>query len=281
MEISGGMGDDRIDGSADPDEISGLEGDDHLYGHAQDDHLYGGEGNDMLAGGEGNDHLDGGADNDTLWGGEGADTAVFRDGYGHDVVMDFDPAEDHVLISSGGIEDWADLQARLSADHDGTAILTLDDGSTLRFEGVTVDELTQDNFTIDPPPVCFAAGSIIETASGPALVEKLTAGDLVMTLDNGLQPVLWMGRAPEASRSASPAWCPLAGSTSSPLPRRPRADGLLLRSSPIPVQSRWPKARHRLRPASCHGHRQFRARGVRRAAGWHRAPAASHVRSSW
>jgi hypothetical protein len=108
--------------------------------------------------------------------------------------MDFDPAEDHVLISSGGIEDWADLQARLSADHDGTAILTLDDGSTLRFEGVTVDELTQDNFTIDPPPVCFAAGSIIETASGPALVEKLTAGDLVMTLDNGLQPVLWMGR---------------------------------------------------------------------------------------
>jgi hypothetical protein len=203
MNLSGGIGDDVIDGSADPDEISGLAGDDHLYGHANDDHLFGGEGNDLLAGGEGNDLLegdtgddtvDGGAGDDSLTGGAGTDTVVFRDGYGHDVVMDFDPTTDLVRVSSGGIESWADLQTHLSADHDGTAILTLLDGSTLRFEGLTLQDLSQQNFTIDPPPVCFAAGTLIETACGAVFVDTLKVGDGILTLDHGPQPVLWVGR---------------------------------------------------------------------------------------
>lgn len=41
--------------------------------------------------------------------------------------------------------------------------------------------------------VCFASGSMIETASGPRPVQSLRVGDLVVTRDNGVQPVRWIG----------------------------------------------------------------------------------------
>jgi hypothetical protein len=195
MQVSGSSGSDSIDGSADPDDMSGLEGDDHLYGHDGHDTLYGNEGNDMLAGGAGDDVLDGGAGDDALWGASGADTVIFRDGYGHDTIMDFDVSVDRVNLASSGVETWADVQDRLGVDSDGfTALLTLDDGSTLRFEGLTVADLTEDHFILPPPPVCFAAGTWIATPRGEVAVESLHPGDLVLTLDHGPQPLLWVGR---------------------------------------------------------------------------------------
>ena len=41
--------------------------------------------------------------------------------------------------------------------------------------------------------VCFAAGTPIDTPTGPRPVEALTPGALVLTLDHGPQPVLWAG----------------------------------------------------------------------------------------
>lgn len=46
----------------------------------------------------------------------------------------------------------------------------------------------------NPIIICFAEGTIIETDLGPRPVESLLAGDLIQTHDNGLQPVLWVGR---------------------------------------------------------------------------------------
>lgn len=43
-------------------------------------------------------------------------------------------------------------------------------------------------------PPCFAAGTKIETESGMTPVEQIAVGDLVQTLDHGLQPVRWHGR---------------------------------------------------------------------------------------
>ncbi|WP_439155228.1 Hint domain-containing protein [Yoonia sp.] len=40
-------------------------------------------------------------------------------------------------------------------------------------------------------PVCFAAGTLIETPRGPVLVDDLRRGDLVMTVDDGPQPLIW------------------------------------------------------------------------------------------
>ena len=52
------------------------------------------------------------------------------------------------------------------------------------------------DFTANPPPliVCFAAGTLIETETGPAPVETLAAGDLVTTRDHDGRPVRWIGR---------------------------------------------------------------------------------------
>ena len=40
---------------------------------------------------------------------------------------------------------------------------------------------------------CFTRGTVIETAAGPRLIEDLAEGDLIVTRDNGLQPLRWIG----------------------------------------------------------------------------------------
>lgn len=40
---------------------------------------------------------------------------------------------------------------------------------------------------------CFVRGTLIETADGPRYVETLKTGDMVMTQDRGLQPLVWTG----------------------------------------------------------------------------------------
>lgn len=45
----------------------------------------------------------------------------------------------------------------------------------------------------DLGPPCFAAGTRIETEQGLIPVETIQVGDLVRTLDHGLQPVRWRG----------------------------------------------------------------------------------------
>jgi len=194
VDVSGTPGDDDLDGSVDPDTITGDAGDDSLYGHDGDDSLYGDEGNDLVAGGEGDDLLDGGSGSDTLWGGDGADTIVFRDGYDDDVVMDFDTDADSISLSSAGVETWSDVSDRIGADSDGTALLTLDDGSTLRFEGLAPNQLNASHFSIEPAPICLVAGTRVMTAQGWRPVDDLSAGDLVATADTGFEPVLWIGR---------------------------------------------------------------------------------------
>jgi hypothetical protein len=42
---------------------------------------------------------------------------------------------------------------------------------------------------------CFLAGTLIDVATGTKRVERLRPGDLVHTLDNGLQPLRWVGHS--------------------------------------------------------------------------------------
>jgi len=53
--------------------------------------------------------------------------------------------------------------------------------------------------TVDTIP-CFVAGTLIETAEGARPVELLAPGDLVLTRDDGLQPLRWSGRRRVAAR---------------------------------------------------------------------------------
>lgn len=66
-------------------------------------------------------------------------------------------------------------------------IMTLFDAGHLDFAQVSRD----DDFKMGA--VCFASGSMIETASGPRPVQSLRVGDLVMTRDHGMQPLRWIG----------------------------------------------------------------------------------------
>ncbi|MEL6957526.1 MAG: Hint domain-containing protein [Pseudomonadota bacterium] len=47
--------------------------------------------------------------------------------------------------------------------------------------------------TVETIP-CFVAGTMIETDTGPRPVEALVPGDLVLTRDDGLQPLRWTGQ---------------------------------------------------------------------------------------
>lgn len=71
--LSGGSGDDRIDGGPGADAESGGSEDDHLVGGAGSDRLAGDAGKDSVSGGAGNDALAGGSGNDTVAGGAGDD----------------------------------------------------------------------------------------------------------------------------------------------------------------------------------------------------------------
>ncbi len=45
-----------------------------------------------------------------------------------------------------------------------------------------------------PSFVCFASGTMVQTDHGEVAIETLAPGDLVMTLDHGLQPIRWIGK---------------------------------------------------------------------------------------
>ncbi|TMM54397.1 Hint domain-containing protein [Sulfitobacter sabulilitoris] len=49
--------------------------------------------------------------------------------------------------------------------------------------------------TTSPGAVCFAGGTRILTPQGEMCVDDLKAGDLVMTLDHGPQPILWVSQS--------------------------------------------------------------------------------------
>lgn len=52
---------------------------------------------------------------------------------------------------------------------------------------------TQQISTLATPP-CFTPGTRIATPGGLRLIEELQPGDLVATMDNGAQPIRWIGR---------------------------------------------------------------------------------------
>jgi Ca2+-binding RTX toxin-like protein len=89
LEVRGGVGADRLIGSARRDTFYGDEGDDVLEGMGDSDTLYGGAGDDRLSGGAGADLLIGGTGRDVMAGGTGND------------IFYVDDASDMVLESTG------------------------------------------------------------------------------------------------------------------------------------------------------------------------------------
>mgnify|MGYP000061860515 CR=1 FL=1 len=78
----------------------------------------------------------------------------------------------------------------------GTQVFTPTDGQVLQNGTLTsaTGVTTQGPLDVgDLGPPCFTAGTLIETETGLTPVQDIQVGDLVRTLDNGLQPVRWRG----------------------------------------------------------------------------------------
>ncbi|WBU53184.1 Hint domain-containing protein [Paracoccus sp. SCSIO 75233] len=71
--------------------------------------------------------------------------------------------------------------------HGGTTNRSATEDDSYGFDG-TVYGQSYDNL------LCFVAGTMIETDSGPRPVEEIAQGDLVRTKDRGLKPVQWISR---------------------------------------------------------------------------------------
>lgn len=222
--ITGGFGNDVLIGGDDSDSFADIldatdpEPDndrDFLDGRQGDDTIMGGDDDDTLMGGYGNDHLDGGIDEDSIHGGGGDDTIIggqgadtmFGEG-GQDVFIGGNAGD---VIDGGGNpggthanglpNDYDTLDLRGSADAGGRLEVTYtsadrEDGTVEYFDdtGASTGMLT---FTeIENVIPCFTPGTVIATPKGERLVEDLVEGDRIITRDNGIQEIRWIGAKP-------------------------------------------------------------------------------------
>ena len=205
--LSGDAGDDSISGDEGADRITGQDGNDILFGGDDndsvfggndDDQLFGGSGRDELFGGDGNDRFQGGTGVDSLYGGDGNDIFTYT-------LADFDGALTPEIVDGGGLLpspandfDTIDLTqfgwSRVDIVYTNNDPAT-ESGTILIFAADGITQIGQINFTeIEQIIPCFTPGTMILTDRGQVPVEALRVGDLVMTRDNGLQPLRWVGQ---------------------------------------------------------------------------------------
>lgn len=120
---------------------------DHLTGDTQNNYLRGAGGNDTLVGEAGNDTLRGDSGADVLTGGSGSDLFVFHDGFGRDVVTDFDPTSD-VLDFSGvsSFTSYSDIVNNHAAQVGADVIISISSSHQITLEDVSLHSLAEQNF---------------------------------------------------------------------------------------------------------------------------------------
>jgi len=98
---------------------------------------------------------------DYLTASSGSDLLVFSQPIGHDVIYDFEIANDQIdLIGYAGFKTFADVQTHLSTDNDGNAVIALADGQTITLDGVDAGSLAADDFVFDFKPMVDNAGTM-------------------------------------------------------------------------------------------------------------------------
>src|SRR6056297_153923 len=188
------------------------------------DALDGGEGDDTLIGGAGNDTLTGGAGADTLDGGDGNDTLILSandsgTGGDGDDTFTFDPTVTDgtgaITIIGGEGDETAGDTLILTGLGPGDVTYTGDDpaseSGTATYFDANGDLITVTFSEIENFVVCFARGTLIATDRGEVPVEELTVSDRAITMDDGYQPVRWIGsrKLTGAELAASPKLRPI------------------------------------------------------------------------
>ncbi|MFV8557397.1 Hint domain-containing protein [Sulfitobacter sp. SBS6] len=199
--IEGGAGNDVLYGEDDNDTILGGADDDYIDGGIDNDSLDGGDGDDTIVGGQGDDTIVGAAGNDSMRGDAGRDT--FTNVNGGDTIdggagtdeTDYDVIDLRGSLSPGGgyrivnvtedIDPGDDTDGDSPNDGiDGTIVFTDASGTeTGRLDFTNIEEIIP----------CFTPGTLIATPKGERRVEDLVVGDRVITRDNGIQEIRWVG----------------------------------------------------------------------------------------
>ncbi len=198
--LYGGDGDDLVQGggnTGNADEVHGGNGNDTVTGGngAGADLLFGDAGNDVLSGNMGADTIDGGTGDDTINVAEG-DVVTGGDGEDLFLLTDYAEAGSSTISIDGGTTgepggDTLDLNGL--ADRT-TLVTTASASDPDAYDGsITLNDGTVLTFTNIENIICFTPGTMIATPGGERAVETLKAGDMVLTKDNGAQPLGWVG----------------------------------------------------------------------------------------
>ena len=172
IELSGGNGNDILNGGAGADKLYGNDGYNWLEGFAGDDQLFGGNASDVLLGAGGRDRLygnegvnwlDGGVGDDELYGGNVQDTLL--GGSGNDVI--YSNGGDDIIVGGAGADKLYGTG--------GTDIIYGDDT-----EGLAL--------TLPAKPV-------IEVQIPPVVTPVLVTTSTSLTLAAGVQNVVATGKA--------------------------------------------------------------------------------------
>ncbi len=113
---------------------------------------------------------------------------------------------DSVTLTSGQV---------VTLNADGTLTVDTDaDAETVYFTYTVSNGLgNEDTAIVQVTQMpCFVAGTLIDTPRGPVAVETLRAGDLVQTLDDGPQPISWLGAQTTRAEGDFAPICISAGS---------------------------------------------------------------------
>ena len=223
--IYGADDNDTLHGDEGDDVLYGGIDDDYLFGGDGQDQLFGGDASDTLDGGNGFDILDGGRDDDTLVVGTGD---VASGGHGDDVFTidaaasgsgltdinivggetgeanqpdnddttndnfpgapnEFGDVLDLTNLIVAGQLDPTDVIFDDPSHESGSFTFTNDDGELVTVNFSEIENVIGDGI------VCFTHGTMIVTENGEKAIEDLKAGDKVLTKDNGLQELRWIG----------------------------------------------------------------------------------------
>ena len=186
--LDGRGGDDSLYGGADNDTIEGGAGADLVEGGTGADLLYGGDGVDTLLGGDGNDTLQSGAGADSLDGGTGDETFVIglgSDAFGDTIAGGENSADNDVLDLTA----WGWALTNITYDP-----LNLENGMVEFLDAAGQVIGTMAFAGIEQVIPCFTPGTRILTERGEVAVEDLRVGDRVVTRDDGVQELRWVGR---------------------------------------------------------------------------------------
>jgi hypothetical protein len=99
---------------------------------------------------------------DTLTGAGGNDEFVFAQPIGNDTIHNFNAVTDKIdLIGFANIASFGDIQANITEDSNGDAVITLGPGETITLQGVNTASLTAADFVFNQTPVVENDGAMV------------------------------------------------------------------------------------------------------------------------